>query len=88
MKGQAVSFIYVLNIVLQSLFSLLFSTAAFVGIAYLLGSGLGVGEWVYIPMILVGLFVGIFSMLKFIMSAMAGLERLEQQREDRNNKEV
>lgn len=81
MRGQAVSFMYVLNIVLQSLFSLLFGTAVCVGIGYLLTTQLGVGRWVYIPLILVGLGLGVVSMVRFILSAMAGLERLEKERE-------
>ena len=80
MRTQAVSFMYALNIVLQSLFSLLFSTAIFVGIAYLSVTYLGIGEWIYIPAVLVGLVLGVISMVRFIISAMAGLERLEKQK--------
>ena len=80
MRTQAVSFMYALNIVLQSLFSLLFSTAIFVGIAYLSVTYLGAGEWIYIPAVLVGLVLGVISMVRFIISAMAGLERLEKQK--------
>ena len=80
MRNQAVSFMYALNIVLQSLFSLLFSTAIFVGIAYLSVTYLGIGEWIYIPAVLVGLVLGVISMVRFIISAMAGLERLEKQK--------
>ena len=83
MKGQAVSFVYALNIILQSLFSLLFTAAISYGIGYLLVSYAGVGKWVYIPLLLGGLGVGIVSMVRFILSAMAGLERLEDQRRGR-----
>ena len=84
MKGRTVSFMYAINIVLQSLFSLLFCTGCFVGVAYLLVDRASVGSWVYIPMIILGLGLGIFSMLKFIIRAMVGLERLERQRERAN----
>ena len=83
MRGQAISFMYVLNIVLQSLFSLLFGTAVCVGIGYFLVSKLGLGGWVYIPLVLIGLGLGIVSMVRFILSAMAGLERMEKQREEK-----
>lgn len=83
MRGQAISFMYVLNIVLQSLFSLLFGTGISVGIAYLLVTYLGVGAWVYIPFILGGLGIGVFSMVRFILAAMSGLERMEKERENK-----
>ena len=78
MKGQVISFIYVLNIVMQSLFTLFFYAAVSVGIGYLLTTYLSCDDWVYIPLILVGLGTGIFSMVKFILTAMSGLERLER----------
>ena len=80
MRGQAISFIYVMNIILQSIFSLLFNVAVYFGIGYLLTTLLGVDAWIYIPLILVGFILGIISMIKFIISAMAGLERLENER--------
>ena len=80
MKGQAISFIYVMNIIAQSIFSLLFNVAVYFGIGYLLNSVFGVDAWVYIPLILVGFILGIISMIRFIISAMAGVERLENER--------
>ena len=85
MRNQAVSFMYALNIVLQSLFSLLFSVAIFVGGAYLLTEYAGLGSWVYIPAVLLGLGLGSVSMVRFILAAMAGLERLEKQKEKDNS---
>ena len=83
MKGNAISFIYVLNIVAQALFSLVFSVAVFFGIGDLAVTYLGAPSWVYIPLILVGVGVGFVSMVRFILSAMAGLDRLEAQRRKR-----
>ncbi len=80
MKGHAISFIYVLNIVAQALFSLLFSVAVFFGIGYLAVNTWGAPSWVYVPLILIGVGTGILSMVKFILAAMAGLDRLEEQR--------
>ena len=81
MKGQAISFMYVLNIVMQSLFSLVFNVALFFGIGFLLTEVFSVERWVYVPLLIVGFFIGIVSMIKFILVAMAGLERLERQRD-------
>ena len=85
MKNQAVSFMYALNIVLQSLFSLLFSVSVFVGGAYLLTEHAGLESWVYIPAVLLGLGLGAVSMVRFILAAMAGLERLEKEKEKNND---
>lgn len=86
MRGRTVSLMYALNIVLQSIFTLLLSTGFFVGIAYLLVERAGVGGWLYIPAVILGLGTGIFSMMTFVYRAMIGLERLERQREREENK--
>lgn len=79
MKGP-ISFIYVLNIILQSLFTLAFSIAIFFGIAYLIVNVWGGPSWVYVVLLLVGVGTGLLSMVRFILSAMAGLDRLEAER--------
>ena len=86
MKGRTVSFIYALNIVLQSIFTLLLCVGFFVGIAYLLVSRAVVGPWAYIPAVILGLGAGIFSMMTFVYRALIGLERLEMQRDREKEK--
>ena len=86
MKGP-ISFIYVLNIILQSLFTLAFSIAIFFGIAYLIVDVWGGPSWVYVVLLLVGVGTGLLSMVRFILSAMAGLNRLEaEQRKKKKTK--
>ena len=82
MKGRYFSFLYVLNIAMQALFTLLFDAALFFGVGYLLTTYVGAPSWIYIPLILVGLAVGVISMVRFILSAMAGLERLDRSKKD------
>jgi FtsZ-binding cell division protein ZapB len=36
-------------------------------------------NWIYAPLIIVGVLIGLISMVKFIISAMSALERLEEQ---------
>ena len=86
MRGGAISFVYVLNIIFQALFSLLFSIALLFGIGYLLVEVMGAPEWAYIPCILVGVGTGLVSMVKFILAAMQGLDRLEAERGKRKGK--
>lgn len=86
MYKQAFNAVFVLNVIFQSIFTLLFDTGLFVLIAYLLNSYAGADRWVYIPFVLFGLGLGIFSMMKLIMSAMKSLERLENEQNDKNEK--
>ena len=79
MFRRTVSFLYVLNIVFQALFSLLFA----IGVALLLGwvstTYWSWPSWVYVPLILFGVVVGMISMVRFIISASRGLDNLERQ---------
>lgn len=84
MYKQTFSTVYVLNIVFQSIFTLLFDTGAGVLIAYLLNTRCGIGRWIFVPFILSGLAIGVFSMVRLILSAMRSLQRLE---DGRSNKE-
>lgn len=85
MRGQTVSFLYVLNIVMQALFSLLFAIAIFFGLGWLAVTYLGAPQWVYAPFILIGVGTGVISMVRFILTAMAGLDRLENQHDKKEN---
>lgn len=82
MKGP-ISFIYVLNIAIQAIFTLLFSIALSFGLGYLFVEVAGGPEWIYVIAILLGVGSGIASMVKFVISAMQGYNRLEA---ERNNK--
>ena len=86
MRGQAVSFLYVLNIIMQALFSLFFTVAIFFGIAYLLVELVGLPSFLYAILILVGVVSGIYSMVKFILSSMAAVDRLERERNSQDKK--
>lgn len=86
MRGQAVSFLYVLNIIMQALFSLVFTVAIFFGIAYLLVELAGLPSFIYAIFILLGVVSGIYSMVKFILSSMATVDRLERERNSKDKK--
>ena len=87
MYKRSFSAVYVVNVVFQSIFTLLFDTGVCVLIAYLLNSYAGVGRWIFVPFVLFGLALGIFSMVKLILSAMRSLERLEESQGDKSKKE-
>ena len=77
---KAYSTVYVVNIIIEAIFSLLFQIGICTGLAWLLVNKLSAPEWVYIPAILFGVFTGIAGMIRFILRAMNSLERLEKER--------
>ena len=76
---QTYGFVYVLNIVFQSIFNLLFQVGLGVLAGWLLTTYANSPDWVYVPSILLGVGTGILSMMKFILSAMKSLEAIEKQ---------
>jgi hypothetical protein len=70
---------YVINIVFQSIFTLLTPPALFFFISYLLVKHLSFPEISYAIAIAVGFLFGLVSMVKFAIAASEGLERLEKQ---------
>ena len=71
--------LYVLNILGQALFTLVTPAALLGAVAWLLNAKAGVGSWIYAVLIVIGLLLGFYSMIRFVISAMAGLERLENE---------
>ena len=77
---QAYSTFYVINIVFQAIFTLLWQIATALIIGWLLVEKVGAPKWAYVPLILVGVLTGLVSMVRFILAAMRSLERLEEQK--------
>ena len=73
---------YALNIILQSFWSLLFPIGVGVLVGWLLTEKCGMGNYVFVILILLGVFVGLISMIRFLLSALAGLERLEKEQQN------
>lgn len=70
---------YVLNIVVQSFFNLLLPVGLMIFVSWLLTEKMDVGQWIYVVLIILGVITGFISMIRFILTAMAGLERLEHE---------
>lgn len=77
---------YVINIVFQSIFTLLWQIGAAVLIGWIFVSYLSAPPWIYAPLIVVGAISGLVSMVRFILSAMKALERIEEQKQPKNKK--
>ena len=71
--------VYIINMVLQALFSLIAPIGLMLGIAYLLVTYAECPSWIYVIFIMLGVFSGLYSMVSFILGASRALEALEKQ---------
>lgn len=72
------SAIYVINIVFQSIFTLFMYIGSSLLLAWLLVDKLGLPSWIYAVTTTVGILIGFFSMIKFILTAMNALDHIEK----------
>ncbi len=70
---------YVINVVFQGIFTLLWQIGTAVLVGWLLVRYVNAPPWIYVPLILLGVGTGLVSMIKFILAAMKSLEGLEEQ---------
>lgn len=79
--------LYAINIIFQGLFTLAMPIGLGILASWLLVSYAGLPGWIYAPLVIIGVLIGFYSMVRFIMTAMAGIERLERQQnsDDKNN---
>ncbi len=68
---------YALNIIIQAFISLLTPVGLGLFLGWLLTAKLSAPDWSYVVLILLGVGAGLISMVRFLLSALAGLERLE-----------
>lgn len=77
---EGYSTFYVINIVFQSIFTLLWQIAAALLVGWIFVRFVGAPPWIYVPLILLGVASGLISMVRFILAAMKSLERIEEER--------
>lgn len=87
MYKKLVSALYVLNIVSQAIFTLLIPIGLGVLVSYLLTRFTSAPSWIWAVLVVLGAMSGLYSMIKFILSAMAGLDRLEKEHNTKEKKE-
>ena len=78
MKNELTDGVKVLNIVIQSFLSLILDIFAAVGIGWLAVEKLGAHASAYAVIIIIGVLIGLLSMLKFILSAFGNMEKIER----------
>lgn len=79
MYRKLVSALYVINIVSQAIITLAIPIGFGALISYLLTEYAAAPPWIWAIFITLGALTGLYSMIKFILSAMAGLESLEKE---------
>ena len=86
MYKKLVSALYILNIISQAIITLAIPIALGFGLSWLLVTYLSTPAWIYAVLITLGALSGFYSMVKFVLSAMAAFERLEK--EQNNSKKT
>lgn len=69
---------YVMNIVFQSIFTLLWQIGLAILVGWVFVTYVSAPPWIYAPLILLGVCTGLVSMVRFILAAMKSLESLEE----------
>ncbi|MBO5906642.1 MAG: hypothetical protein J6Q85_00615 [Clostridia bacterium] len=80
MYKRIISAAYTINIIFQAFFTLAMPIGLGLLLSWLLTSYASFPQWTYAILVVLGALTGFYSMIKFVLSAMAGLERLEKQR--------
>ena len=72
---------YLINIVIQSFWCLLFPIGIALGLGWLMVNKLSWPGWVMAPPLVFAVFIGLYSMCKFLISATHAMDRMDEQRE-------
>ena len=79
MYKKIVSAMYSLNIVFGAIWTLAFPIGAAILASFLLTSYAGAPDYIYPILIILGALTGLVSMVRFVLSAMKALDRLEEE---------
>jgi len=69
---------YLINVIFQAFFNLMLPMAAGFVAGYLLTEKLSFPQWWYAVLLVAGLAVGLFSMIKFLIYALDAFEKIEK----------
>ena len=88
MYRKFISAMYLLNIIFQSFFDLALPIGATILISWLLVEKAGAPGWIYAPLVVIGVVIGFFSMIRFILSATRALDRIEAQSKQKKGEDI
>lgn len=87
MYRKVVSAVYLLNIIFQAFYTLALPIGIGALTAFLLTEYASAPRWIWALLLIIGVFIGLFSMIKFILTATKNLERLEKDQAERSAEE-
>ena len=71
------------NLIFQGFFNLAFPIVLMFFLGMLLVSKCSAPEWIYAPLLILGVFIGLFSMVKFLIYTLKSFEQMEQAQKDK-----
>ena len=83
MYKRLISAMYVLNIVFQAFYTLALPIGICALVSFLLTKYASAPGWIWAVLIVFGVFTGLYSMIKFILTATKNLDRIEKGQEER-----
>ena len=86
MYSKLVGVLYALNILASAIFTFLTPVGILFAVAWLLNTKAGVGSYIYAVLLIIGVLVGLFSMIRFLIKASETLERIEKERGNNEKK--
>lgn len=87
MYKKIVNSLYLINIIFQAFFSLLFPVGCALLLAWYMVEKRDMPSWLYVILIILGVFIGLFSMVKFILVSMSAFERLEKEQQEKQKRQ-
>ncbi len=77
---------YLINVIFQAFWSLLLPIGLALGAGWLLTDKLSAPSWIYAVLIIIGVTIGLFSMIKFLVYALDAFERIEKAQNSKGDK--
>ena len=87
MYKRFISAFQMLNILFQALYCLVLPMGIGALISFLLTKFLCAPKWIWAILLTLGVFSGLYSMVKYLLSATRALENLDRGRDERKNEE-
>ncbi|MBO7195859.1 MAG: hypothetical protein J6V80_00820 [Clostridia bacterium] len=81
MNKRLINVLHMMNMIFQAFYTLLLPVGIGALISYLLTKNDLVDSWIWALLLTVGFLMGLYSMIKFILTATKNIENMERQRE-------
>lgn len=78
MKRRVYNAAYLINVIFQAFFNLLFPMGLLFVVGWLAVNKLGFPDWIYVILLVVGLISGLISMIKFLIYALDAFDSIEK----------